>query len=34
LDGTYAGPYEQGLIEAFEALLPDTPPWIASGHRT
>ena len=28
LAGTYAGPYEQGLIAAFEALLPDTPPWL------
>ena len=25
--GTYAGDYEAGLIEQFEALLPDTPPW-------
>ncbi|MDX9866692.1 MAG: HAD family hydrolase [Kiritimatiellia bacterium] len=28
LAGTYAGPYEQGLIAAFEALLPETPPWL------
>lgn len=27
LDGTYAGKYEQGLIEEFEALLPEAPPW-------
>ncbi|MGD0111077.1 MAG: HAD hydrolase-like protein [Armatimonadota bacterium] len=25
--GTYAGGYEKKLIEEFEALLPDTPPW-------
>ncbi|MFC1614395.1 HAD family hydrolase [Gemmatimonadota bacterium] len=25
--GTYAGKYEAELIEEFEALLPDTPPW-------
>ncbi|MBN2289864.1 MAG: HAD family hydrolase [Candidatus Glassbacteria bacterium] len=25
--GTYAGSYEAGLIEEFEALLPGTPPW-------
>jgi phosphoglycolate phosphatase-like HAD superfamily hydrolase len=25
--GTYAGAYEAALIEEFEALLPDTPPW-------
>jgi phosphoglycolate phosphatase-like HAD superfamily hydrolase len=25
--GTYAGDYEAELIEKFEALLPDTPPW-------
>jgi phosphoglycolate phosphatase-like HAD superfamily hydrolase len=25
--GTYAGAYEAGLIEEFEALLPDVPPW-------
>ena len=28
LDGTYAGAYEQALITAFDALLPDTPPWL------
>ena len=27
LSGTYAGDYEVGLIEEFEALLPDVPPW-------
>ena len=27
LAGEYAGAYEQSLIEAFEALLPDVPPW-------
>ncbi|HFD38372.1 MAG TPA: HAD family hydrolase [Anaerolineae bacterium] len=27
LNGTYAGAYETRLIEEFEALLPDTPPW-------
>ena len=27
LAGTYAGDYEADLIKAFEALLPDTPPW-------
>ncbi len=25
--GTYAGDYEAKLIEEFQALLPDTPPW-------
>ena len=25
--GSYAGAYEAGLIDKFEALLPDTPPW-------
>jgi len=25
--GAYAGPYETGLIEEFEAQLPTTPPW-------
>jgi phosphoglycolate phosphatase-like HAD superfamily hydrolase len=25
--GTYAGAYADGLIAAFEALLPETPPW-------
>ncbi len=25
--GTYGGPYEDSLIEDFEKLLPDTPPW-------
>lgn len=28
LDGTYAGAYQQDLITAFEAYLPDTPPWV------
>ncbi|HRR33823.1 MAG TPA: HAD family hydrolase [Kiritimatiellia bacterium] len=32
LAGTYAGAYEQGLIAAFEALLPDTPPWLSAFH--
>lgn len=27
INGTYAGDYEAGLVEEFEALLPDTPPW-------
>ncbi len=27
LDGAYAGEYEAKLIEEFEKLLPDTPPW-------
>ena len=27
LDGTFGGEYEEGLIRAFEALLPETPPW-------
>ncbi len=27
LSGTYAGEYEAGLIEDFEKLLPETPPW-------
>lgn len=26
-DGTYAGDYEAKLVEQFQALLPDTPPW-------
>lgn len=25
--GSYAGEYERRLIDRFEALLPDTPPW-------
>jgi phosphoglycolate phosphatase-like HAD superfamily hydrolase len=27
LDGTYAGAYEKELIDEYEALLPETPPW-------
>jgi hypothetical protein len=27
LDGAYAGDYERGLIAAFDAALPDLPPW-------
>lgn len=27
LEGTYAGEYEHKLINDFEALLPETPPW-------
>jgi len=27
LKGTYAGEYEAGLVAAFEAMLPDRPPW-------
>ncbi len=27
LGGTYAGAYEASLIEEFEALLPERPPW-------
>ncbi len=26
-EGTYGGSYESALIEEFESLLPDTPPW-------
>ena len=26
-EGTYAGDYMRALIEEFEALLPETPPW-------
>lgn len=28
LAGTYAGAYEEKLIAEFEALLPETPPWM------
>ncbi len=27
VEGTYAGKYEEELVEEFEALLPETPPW-------
>jgi phosphoglycolate phosphatase-like HAD superfamily hydrolase len=27
LAGTYSGDYEQRVIEEFESLLPETPPW-------
>jgi hypothetical protein len=27
IDGTYAGGYEETLIEDFKKLLPSTPPW-------
>lgn len=27
LDGSYAGEYERGLIAAFDAALPELPPW-------
>jgi phosphoglycolate phosphatase-like HAD superfamily hydrolase len=27
LNGTYAGEYQRRLTAAFDALLPDTPPW-------
>ncbi len=27
LNGKYAGPYAESLIDEFEASLPDTPPW-------
>jgi len=27
LEGSYAGDYEAALIDEFEALLPETPPW-------
>lgn len=27
IEGTYAGDYEKQLIDEFEALLPETPPW-------
>jgi len=26
--GTYAGAYQDALVAEFEALLPDTPPWL------
>ncbi|MFC2081709.1 HAD family hydrolase [Candidatus Bipolaricaulota bacterium] len=26
-DGTYRGPYEQGLLERFDRALPERPPW-------
>ena len=26
-DGQYAGPYEEALIDKFQELLPETPPW-------
>lgn len=29
LNGTFAGPYETMLADAFNALLPDTPPWLS-----
>lgn len=28
LAGTYGGDYEAALVREFDALLPDTPPWI------
>ncbi len=28
LDGSYAGAYQAGLVAEFEALLPETPPWV------
>jgi phosphoglycolate phosphatase-like HAD superfamily hydrolase len=28
LKGQYAGAYEAKLIEEFDALLPETPPWM------
>ncbi len=31
--GEYAGDYEAARIEAFEALLPDAPPWPRVGTR-
>ncbi|MBT3295686.1 MAG: HAD family hydrolase [Verrucomicrobia bacterium] len=31
LAGGYAGAYERGLIDAFDALLPETPPWMGGG---
>jgi len=27
-EGRYAGKYEESLVEAFEAGLPDSPPWL------
>jgi hypothetical protein len=27
LSGSYAGDYETSLIEEFQNLLPETPPW-------
>ncbi len=29
LAGTYGGPYETALIQHFESLLPESPPWIS-----
>ena len=29
LDGTYAGAYERTLTDAFNASLPEFPPWQA-----
>jgi phosphoglycolate phosphatase-like HAD superfamily hydrolase len=31
LGGAYRGPYAQGLVEQFEALLPEVPPWSSRG---
>lgn len=33
LSGTYAGDYERGLIERFEAALPERPPWETGGDE-
>jgi hypothetical protein len=27
LGGTFAGAYQRGLLEEFNNLLPETPPW-------
>nr|NLI49310.1 HAD hydrolase-like protein [Propionibacterium sp.] len=35
LDGTFAGAYQQGLIEEFNAMLPSEVPWeTISGNKT
>jgi hypothetical protein len=28
LEGTFGGAYQDKLIAEFEALLPETPPWV------
>ena len=33
LNGTYSLPYEDDLIRQFNALLPETPPWLAGPQR-
>ncbi len=35
LDGTFAGSYQQSIIEEFESYLPSEVPWeTVSGNRT